>query len=188
MTLHRCVDGRATLLAHELHYVVRPASSLPARSRSLPPGERLRTGPRARRGTCALVGVADARFDLVEEARDLRVAAAVDPRREPVLGAIALGDRLLEGVDLADHEQRREELRAKERTVERQHRDRWRNIVPLRLRSARQARATHDDLALCFRLRNRALVANHRSLVDHRPEIHIARRRIADHELLALRD
>src|SRR6476469_3255389 len=95
-------DHRPALLPSELGHVVWPAPALPARARPLPSGERLRTGPGAGRGAGALVGVADAGLDLVEEPLHLRGIPREDPRREAILRGVGLGERRVEAVHLAD--------------------------------------------------------------------------------------
>src|SRR6266704_4184928 len=102
----RLLDDGPALLPHELRDVVRPAATLAARPRSLPPGEWLRPRPGARGGARPLIHVANARLDLVEEALDVLGPGRKDARREPVLRLIGLGDGLVEPRHLTDREQR----------------------------------------------------------------------------------
>src|SRR6476659_6817775 len=72
------LDHRSALLAGELRDVVRSASALPGRPGTLPAAERLGPGPCARRGARALVRVAHAGLDLVEEPGNLGGIAGED--------------------------------------------------------------------------------------------------------------
>src|SRR5215208_2948272 len=90
------LDHRPALLPHELRNVVRPAPALPRRPGPLPTTERLRAGPRTGRRAGALVGVAHAGLDLVEETLHLGGIAREDAGREPVLRPVGLDDRVVE--------------------------------------------------------------------------------------------
>src|SRR3989442_7557807 len=79
----RLLDDGPALLPHELRDVIRSAPALAARPRSLPSRERLRTRPGTRGGARALVRVAHAGLDRIEETLDLFGLGREDPRGEP---------------------------------------------------------------------------------------------------------
>src|SRR5580698_10640753 len=137
----RCGDSRASfirlgydcsaLLSHELRDVVRATPAFASGAGALPTTERLSTGPRARRRTRALVGVAHTRFNFVEEAFDLGRRARKDARGQAVLGFVRLRDGFGESRDDANREERHEQLFEKERALDRQSSDRWRHEMPV---------------------------------------------------------
>src|SRR5215217_8020951 len=166
-------DDGAALLAHELGNVVRSAAAFAARAAPFPAAERLRTGPRARGRARALVGVADAGFDLVEEARDLSLVAGEDASREPILRGIRLGDGLVEALDLSHREEWHEQLLAEQRAGERQPRDRRRDEMPAIEDTAAEALPSGQDGPLGAGLGCRALVALDRARIDDGSEVHV---------------
>src|SRR5438445_543248 len=135
--------------------------------------------PRAGRGPGALVHVADARLDLVEEPLDLLRLLGENPRREPVLRLVRLGDRLVQPGHLAHRDQRHEQLLQKERARERQLGDRWSDEVATVEAPARESLPTQQDRPLAPGLGNRPLEFLYGVGVDHRSVKDIARGRIA---------
>src|SRR5690348_16705247 len=105
-----CLDHRAALLPQELRDVVGTAPALPRRPRALPPRERLRSGPGAGGGAGALVDVAHAGLDLVEEPLDFFGPLREDPSREAVLYLVGFRDRLVQPRDLGHGQERYEQL------------------------------------------------------------------------------
>ena len=91
-------DHTAALFPHELHHVVRPAAALPARTRSLPAGKRLRARPGTGGRATSLVHIDHADFDLVEELLHLRFVLREETRRQAVLDLVGFFGPLRERV------------------------------------------------------------------------------------------
>src|SRR6185437_13165248 len=113
----------------ELGNVVGTAPAFTGGARPFPAAEGLRAGPGAGSGAGTLVGVADAGFDLVEEALHLAPVSGKDTRGEAILHLVCLGERLVQALDLAHGEERHEQLLAVERALQGQLHDRGRNEV-----------------------------------------------------------